>query len=289
MTRVNPCVIWRIPINSRLFFEPMGILLTTNLKGELACGLLAPALRPRFFELFGVASRKSVFAWQESELPEAQVAVLDGTSDLMRLQPVPPCVIWVGREQAAPGPRSAWVGRLAADYTLSDLIDILDRAAVFLLDWKARQPAAAALANPSVSSEVHEALARSARAFAHSSIEPVVPAVAAKAAMATAQGSRYRLASWVFLGAPFDGPGCISALALLARQPVTASQLQTHSGLSAVDVRALLQELARRNVLQATAAPTSAQPTVSSRTPPQASHGFVRRLSHWLKGTGGRS
>ena len=115
------------------------------------------------------------------------------------------------------------------------------------------------------------------------------PAVAAKAAMATAQGSRYRLASWVFLGAPFDGPGCISALALLARQPVTASQLQTHSGLSAVDVRALLQELARRNVLQSTAAPTSAQPTVSSRTPPQASHGFVRRLSHWLKGTGGRS
>ncbi len=257
--------------------------MTTNLKGELASGLLAPTLRPRFFELFGVASRKSVFAWQESELPQAQVAVLDGSSDLVRLRPVPPCVIWVGREQTTSSPRSAWVGRLSADYTLSDLIDILDRAAVFLLDWKVRQSTAAAFTSASASSGVHEALARSARAFAHSSIEPVVPAVVAKAAMAMAQGNRYRLGSWVFLGAPFDGPSYINALGLLASQPVTASQLQAHSGLTAVDVRALLHELAHRKVLQVIAASTSAQP---ARAQPQASHGFVRRLSHWLKGTG---
>ena len=263
----------------------MGILLTTNLKGALAFGLLAPALRTRFLELFGVASRKSVFAWQESELPEAQVAVLDGSSDLMRLQPLPPCVIWVGRDHSPAAPRSAWVGRLAPDYTLSDLIDILDRAAVFLLDWKARQPAPAPLLVGKADGEVAGAASRSSSAHAPGASDSVAPAVPAKATMAAAtQGTRYRLASWVFLGAPFDGSGCISALALLARQPVTASQLQVHSGLTAMDVRALLQELAHRKVLQVIASPAKAAPLVVPTARPTAPLGFVQRLSHWLKG-----
>ena len=33
-----------------------------NLSGDIATGLLSPALRARFLELFSVASRKSVFA-----------------------------------------------------------------------------------------------------------------------------------------------------------------------------------------------------------------------------------
>ncbi len=33
-----------------------------NLSGDIATGLLSPALRTRFLELFSVASRKSVFA-----------------------------------------------------------------------------------------------------------------------------------------------------------------------------------------------------------------------------------
>ncbi len=269
---------------------PKGIRVKTNLKGELASGLLAPALRARFAELFGVAARKSVFAWRESPLQQAQVAVLDLSSNLMRLQPLPPCVIWVGVDQPSARFPDAWVGRLAPNYTLSDLIDILDRAAVFLLDWKARQPmapVAVAVQAPMASSAVIPP-AGPARAFAHSTIQPVAPAAAGTAAMAAAQGSRYRLGAWVFLGAPFDSAGCISALALLARQPVTAQQLHTHSGLAPAELAELLKELARRKVLQviAPAQPVPASAAAASRGPAPVRKGFVRRLSHWLSGAG---
>ena len=222
----------------------------TNLKGELASSLLAPTLRARFSELFGVASRKSVFAWQESVLPEAQVVMVDGSSDLLRLQNRPPCVIWVGTAQPPAGTAGAWTGRLAQDYTVADLIDMLDRAAVFLLDWKARQPIPAATAP----------------------VEPAVPL------------TRYRLGSWVFLGAPFDGASHVRALALLARQPVTAQQLQTHSGLALAQVADLLQELARRKVLRASAPAATPAPTSSAAAP--VHKGLVQRLSNWLKGAG---
>ncbi len=256
----------------------------TNLKGDLATSLLAPALRTRFSELFGVASRKSVFAWRESPLAQAQVAMLDVSSNLMRLQPMPPCVIWVGHEQSGARFAQTWVGRLSQDYTVADLIDILDRAAVFLLDWKARQPIApVAVQVPMASSVIPPA--GPARAFAHSTIQPAAPAAAGSAAMAAAQGSRYRLGAWVFLGPPFDSAGCISALALLARQPVTAQQLHTHSGLAPAELAELLKELARRKVLQVIA-PTQAVPAAapSSRAGGAVSQGFVRRLSHWLTG-----
>lgn len=225
----------------------------SNLKGELASSLLAPTLRARFSELFGVASRKSVFSWQESVLPEAQVVVVDGASDLMRLQNRPPCVIWVGAAQPPAGTTGAWTGRLAQDYTVADLIDILDRAAVFLLDWRARQP-----------------------------MELAAPA---SAATDNVPLTRYRLESWVFLGAPFDGAGHVRALALLARQPVTAQQLQKHSGLALALVADLLQELARRKVLRASAAAPAAMPVPTrSRVAAPAHQGLVQRLSRWLKG-----
>lgn len=260
----------------------------TNLKGDLATGLLAPALRARFSELFGVAARKSVFAWRESSLEQAQVVVLDVSSNLMRLQPLPPCVVWVGHEQ--PGARfpEAWVGRLAQDYTVADLIDILDRAAVFLLDWKARQPVAPiaiAARAPAVPPVVPPSTP--ARSFAHSTIQPTAAAAAGTAAMAVAQGSRYRLGAWVFLGPPFDSSGCISALALLARQPVTAQQLHAHSGLAPAELAELLKELARRKVLQviAPSQPVAPSPSAAAaRRPAPVNKGLVRRLSHWISG-----
>jgi hypothetical protein len=243
----------------------------TNLKGELASNLLAPALRTRFFELFGVASRKSVFAWQEAVLPQAQVVVLDGSSDLSGLRSWPPCVIWVGAIPSSWGNFTAWTGRLAQNYTVADLIDVLDRAAVFLLDWKARQHNLVRSVAPS-------------SAFANPGVQPVAPTKsgpASASASAARQSTHYRLRAWVFLGAPFDSAGCVTALALLTRQPVTVQQLQQHSGQSAAMVIALLQELARRKVLQASV-PAPAPHAV--RSAPTVHKGFVRRLSHWLKG-----
>jgi hypothetical protein len=259
----------------------------TNLKGELAFGLLAPALHARFAALFSVAARKSVFAWRESPVGQAQVVVLDVSSNLMRLQPLPPCVIWVGRDQPTAHLPEAWVGRLPQDYTVADLIDILDRAAVFLLDWRARRPDPVAVVQQAQATDPVPSIPPGvpSRAFANSTIRPAAPAAVGKAAMAAAQGSRYKLGSWVFLGTPFDSSGHISALALLARQPVTAQQLHAHSGLSPAMLGELLKELAHRKVLQVTA-PEQALPAsgAADRRRAPVNQGFVRRLSHWLSG-----
>ncbi|RYF55429.1 MAG: hypothetical protein EOO27_21115 [Comamonadaceae bacterium] len=238
-------------------------MVKTNLRGELAFGLLAPALHVRFSELFGVASRKSVFAWQESTLPQAQVVVLDISSDLSLLLNRPPCVVWVGAVRPVASNFSAWTGRLAHSYTVADLIDVLDRAAVFLLDWQARQRKPVAPAN----------------ALGDNGIQSSVPLH--PSTVMTAEGTYYRLSAWVFLSAPFDSARCVSALALLTHQPVTVRQLQQHSGLNAAMAVDLLHELARRNVLEVNSAPL---PT-ATRNAPNVHKGFLRRVSHWLKGT----
>ena len=249
----------------------------TNLKGELTSSLLAPALRARFSQLFSVASRKSVFDWRESVLPEAQVVVVDGTSNLQRVQTqAPPCVIWVGAAPPAPAFAQQWTGQLAQDYTVADLIDMLDRAAVFLLDWKARR---------SISQDGADA----SRAV-EDSLRPLDHLASDSGGLAAAHATCYRLATWVFLGAPFDSAGHVGALALLARQPVTAQQLHHHSGLPLAAVADLLRELARRKVLRASARVRT--PSIAPSGPPQAAaavqKGFVRRLAHWLK-AGGRA
>jgi hypothetical protein len=252
----------------------------THLRGDLTSSLLDPALRARFSDLFRVAARKSVFAWQETTVPHADVVLLDRGSDQRALQPRPPCVIWVGTDLPGSGHTNAWTARLAPDYTLSDLIDTLDRAAVFLLDWKARRPAPVAAMAPvtspaSASDNSSKWLSGIDVSFSPSSIN----------AEADAHDRRYRLAKWVYLGAPFDSPDGLSAMALLARQSVTMQQIQTHTGLAPVQVVDLLQELARRNVLQvsAPAMVLPLKPPVSRKAEP-VRQGFLRRLSHWIQG-----
>jgi hypothetical protein len=245
----------------------------SNLKGDIASSLLAPSLRARFSDLLGVAARKSVFAWQESALPEAQVVVLDPTSNINVLTMLPPCVIWVGREQPVAARHGGWVSRLSQDFTVSDLIDTLDRAAVFLLDWKARQRAALT-ARSAAQSQMP------ASDFSHSS----VASAPSTGTVAAAQTYRYRVSAWVVLPEPFNGPECVSALALLSRQPVTMQQLQIHTGLAPVLVVDLLQELNRRKVLLVSApAPATAQSTTSRGNAP-VRQGFLTRLSRWIQG-----
>lgn len=229
-----------------------------NLSGDIAHSLLSSALRGRFLELFSVASRKSVFAWREAVPTRAQVLVLDASAGHVDLPQWPPCVIWVGEQPARWMRASTWVGRLPADYTVADLIDMLDRAAVFLMDWKARQPQPAFV--------------------------PVGPQALA-AGMGAEAGVRYRLASWVALAAPFNGPSYLRALAMLAREAVTVQQLQEHGGLPPEQASALLVELRQRGVLRAQTA--AVRPSVSQGGLAQVGVGqrrLVQRLTHWLRG-----
>jgi hypothetical protein len=150
---------------------------------------------------------------------------------------------------------------LPADYTVADLIDILDRAAVYLMDWKARQPqpALVPVAKPVLTAEPGQD-----------------------------DGARHRLVSWVALAAPYNGPSYLRALAMLAREAVTVTQLQNHGGLAPEEVSALLVALRQRGVLRTqTAAIAVARPVAAAPANPAAGAGqrrLVQRLTHWLRG-----
>lgn len=158
-------------------------------------------------------------------------------------------------------PQAQWTARLQSGYTLADLIDVLDRAAVFLMDWRARQKMTAASADTAWESP---AAARIAFGASH---------------------QRFQLSSWVSLGAPFRSGGNVRALALLTRAPVSLAQLCEHSGLAPAAAQALLAELSRRSVLRTETA--AAAPDVrADRHRPAGHGGLVQRLARWVRGGG---
>lgn len=227
----------------------------------ISADLLTPNVRQRFVQLFGVAARKSVLPWKEVPRDRAQLVLVDqGMADVVSSLGNSPCVVTVGNVGGNLTGNASWAGRLEVNYTLSDLIDTLDRAAVFLLDWEARQ----------------KVIARSQRTQA----APVDAAPAAK------QEYLYQLKSWVSMGAPFNTGACIRALALLSREPVSLAQLCTHSGLESATARHLLVELGQRGVLRGIAL-SSQRPIASSvRREPVHSSGLLGRLSRWIRGGG---
>ncbi|MEJ5030985.1 hypothetical protein [Comamonas sp. MYb69] len=226
----------------------------------ISAELLTPSSRNRFAPLYGVASRKSVLPWKEVPRERAQLIVLDqGMADAISSLGKAPCVVCIGQVKTAMLDGASWVGRLEADYTLSDLIDMFDRAAVFLLDWDAR--------NKVIRQESVQA--------------------AAQPAPTTRQEFRYQLKSWVSVGAPFNTGACIRALALLSREPVSIVQLCLHSGLDNTVARGLLVELGRRGVLRGVAMPViSAASSPSHHREPLHSKGLLSRLGRWIRGGG---
>ena len=227
----------------------------------ISADLLTSSVRQRFVQLFGVASRKSVLPWKEVPRARAQLLVLDhGTADAAAAIAAAPCVLCVGAVRADMLRNVSWVGRLEVNYTLSDLIDVLDRAAVFLLDWQARQK---------IISQRQQAEKAAA-----------APAPTAK------QEFLYQLKSWVSMGAPFNNGACIRELALLSREPVSIWQLCTHSGLDPATARHLLVELGQRGVLRGIAI-ADHSPSVSARAQqPLHSSGLLGRLGRWIRGGG---
>ena len=181
---------------------------------------------------------------------------------------VPPCVVCLCKtSNNAAASNAPWQTRLSGDYTVADVIDVLDRAAVFLLDWQARPGAQ-----------------RSAAAKAASAATAAAPAPTPTAA------SLYRLGSWVSMGAPFNNHQCLRALALLAQGAVSARQISEHSGLEPARTTALLNELQQRGVLIASAKTAPSAAPALHKTAPQPSAGvsLVQRLSRWLNNATGQ-
>jgi hypothetical protein len=192
--------------------------------GCLAASLLTQDLKNRFDSLFAVAERKSVFSWTEVAPSKADVILMDRHTRVLSVQ-APPCLVFVGNAPDAARCNFDWGLSIDADFTVSQLVDLLDRAAVRLLDLRARQA--------------------SASGAAASGQEP----------------ERYALKRWASLALEFRSTGQLRAMALLSRGAISFDQLCRHSGLRDIQVEALLAELTRMDVLRI-AAPSRSVPEV---------------------------
>ncbi|WP_124458919.1 hypothetical protein [Variovorax sp. KBW07] len=212
--------------------------------------LLSPAVRERFQTLFSVAERKSVLAWQEAPLPRAEVVICD--SDLQDLPTEgSSCTVFVGTAVASTQPAATSATRrfqLMPDFTVGQLLDTLDRAAVWLLEVRNQKRMQ-------------------------------------RAQDAELPSSSYQLRRWVTLPAELSTPGYIRAMALLTREPMSMERLCNHSGLLGWQAHELLAELKRLDVLSVTGAPPrrpSGQATASNANSRDRG-GFFSKLSRWLR------
>lgn len=235
-----------------------------------AAELWTPAVQQRFEALFAVASRKSLSGWRLVPREAAEVLVLDGTVPALAQEVKnSPCVVYVGGEASAqPLGRSSqgWAAHLDVEFTLSDLIDMLDRAAVFLMDWKARQKATVTLTLQRALEELKE------------------------------QGldcpHRFQIKSWVALPGAANTAQNMRALALLSRGPIAVQSLSEHSGAELAELISLLSLPQVQAVLRCslkTAEAAKPQPTTPT-TQPAASvtRQWVKKLTGWIT-RGGRT
>ncbi|MDR2296984.1 MAG: hypothetical protein LBE30_01380 [Comamonas sp.] len=232
-----------------------------------AAQLWTPTVQQRFNALFAVASLKSLSAWTQVSSEAAEVLILDGAMP-MQDDKAFPCVVYVGGDASMqPLGRSSqgWVAHLDVEFTLSDLIDMLDRAAVFLMDWKARQKEAVPLTLLRAMSDLQEQGMSCLHCF--------------------------QLKSWVVLPGAANTAQNLRALALLARGPIAVQSLSEHSGVELPQLVSLLSLPQVQAVLRCSPkAIEVSRPQETTNTTPAASitRQWVQKLTGWLT-RGGRS
>ena len=238
----------------------------------LAAELWSPLLKQRFETLFAVASRKSLRGWRQVPLVSAQVLVVDGSLPVPEAAGWLPCVVYVGgvpQGQHLERTPQRLATYLDLDFTLSDLIDMLDRAAVFLMDWTVRQQVASSQTLVRALDDLRQ----------------------------QAEGCRYqfRLKAWVALPAPWNSAESLRALAMLCRGPMDVATLCEHSGMAPAAVAELLRHPRLRGTLDCSLRPARADdPTplgghraqahgAATAVAPGLSRQWVQRLSGWIR------
>lgn len=214
----------------------------------LNAALLTPPTHARFLNLFAVAEPKSIFGWREAPLAQANLALLDSSLHELPVG-LPDCVVLVGDSvSVALTSQLKRHFHLKPDFTVSQLLDILDRAAVCQLDLRGQG------ASPQASS--------------------------------TVTVLSYKLRRWAFLGAELSSTSSIRAMALLSTESMTLERLCRHSGLQPTQAQRLLAELTRLDVLHVTQATVRAHPspaTGDQQPRQQAVEGLLSKLSRWLR------
>ena len=237
---------------------------------SLATELWTPEVRQRFEQLFAVASRKSLSQWRQVPRTTAEVLVLEGAVSPQKIKAgsQAPCVVYVGGEAASqPLGRSAqgWAAHLEVDFTLSDLIDMLDRAAVFLMDWKARQKANTVLTVQRAMADLQQ------------------------------QGfdcpHRFQLRSWVALHGAANTALNMRVLALLSRGPIDVQKVSEHSGIELPQLISLMSLPQVQAVLRCSLRSTEAaapKSTTKKQAAVSAPRQWVQKLTGWIT-RGGRT
>lgn len=226
----------------------------------LAVQLCSPSLQQRFETLFADAAARSLRNWRQVPLVSAQVLIVDGHLPAPEAAEWTPCVIHVGGlpQGAAPGQTpQRWAASLGAEFTQADLVDVLDRAAVFLMDWQVRQQLAASQA-------LERALADLQRQGADCMY-------------------RFQLSAWVALPAPWNRAECLRALAMLCRGPMDIPALCEHSGISCETAIELLQQPGLRSLLHCSLRSVRRSAAIVPLPEGGASRRWVQRLAGWVR------
>jgi hypothetical protein len=210
-----------------------------------SAALLSPAARERFLALFTVAERKSIFGWQEASLVRAELVILDGEQNSLPVVGAP-CVVFVGASIAAATGKLKRCFQLTPDFTISQLLDVLDRSAVWLLELRTQ---------------------------AQMRLQET----------GDAGSPGYKLRRWVTLAGEFSGSGYTRAMALLTREPMTLEKLCSHSGLDNRECRKLLEQLARLDVVQTFQATTRSPRGTDPSDRQREGSGLLSKLSRWLR------
>lgn len=204
---------------------------------------LSQPMQERMVRLFEVAGRKSLYSWAAVNDDSAEVIMLDRGSVFN--VPDSSRVIFVGEGDPAQAGVSTNY-RLSSDFTVGQLIDVLDRLALVLMDANMKD------------------------------IRDLSP------------DALYGLKRWVALTGPLAASGFTRAQALMTRKALTLGDIGRLSGLAEPDVRRLLRELNRLQVLEQSRRPVQGQAAEPDqdvqpvRTLSAPAHSVVGRLSAWL-------
>lgn len=220
--------------------------------GTFNITLLSAQLQERFHSLFTVVEKRTIFSWVEAPIATAQVVVTDDKNATLPAT-ASPCLAFVGSRIDAEGlkPGFKHIFQIEPSFTVSQLLDVLDRAAVRLLDSR------------------------------HATLQ--APAPAREASIA-----RYKLKRWVVLSKDFASASYTTAVALLTRGHVTLEAICAHTGLAFEEARALIAELDSQGALLISdEAPAAALPETPAQSKADSSadkgqNGMFGKLARWL-------
>lgn len=204
----------------------------------------------RYELLMQLADEKTVFRWLQSDLRFASVALLDSSAPLSQQALPANCLcIWVSASPDHHVAKGDMI--LPVNFRLPDLINVLDRAALRILDMKPDK------VGPDNSSD------------------PLFQ-------------STYRISRWISLEHDFSTVNFQKILAVMTKQAIDWQWLLVYGGLSERDAYLFLDELRRNDVLVELSKLPLPQELAQKFYPEQKESGvgfFVKKITQWLSRT----